>query len=156
MKLRLLLVGKPKDPDAGRLYDRYAGRIEALGVSCDSGWVPEVRAGGRFTDEHVRQREARALTGKLEGSGGGTVIALDRRGRMMSSPELARRLEVWAATRATFVIGGPLGLDEQFLAGADDRWSLSALTLPHELARVLVAEQLYRALTLIRGFPYHK
>ena len=156
MKLRLLIVGKPKDPESGRLYDRYAGRIEALGVRCESSWVPEVRAGGRFTDEHVRQREARALAAKLDRSGGGKVIALDRRGRMLSSPGLARKLEGWAATRATFVIGGPLGLDDHFLTDADDRWSLSALTLPHELARVLVTEQLYRALTLLRGFPYHK
>jgi 23S rRNA (pseudouridine1915-N3)-methyltransferase len=155
VKLRLLLVGKPRDPEAGRLYDRYAGRIESLGVRCESAWVPEVRAGGKFSDDHVRRREARALAERLERDGG-KVIALDRRGRMLDSRALAARLEGWTTPRGTFVIGGPLGLDGAFLGDADARWSLSALTLPHELARVVVAEQLYRALTLLRGFPYHK
>ena len=54
------------------------------------------------------------------------------------------------------MIGGPLGLSEEFRERADVNWSLSELTLPHELARVVLAEQLYRALTLLRGIPYHK
>ena len=67
---------------------------------------------------------------------------------MLDSRELSRLLERWATPRATFVIGGPLGLEREFSAEAGARWSLSALTFPHELARVLVAEQLYRALTI--------
>jgi len=156
VKLRLLLVGKPKDREIGRLHDRYAERIERMGTGFETVWVPEVTPGGKFSDDHVMEREARSLRERLDGSGGGSVIALDRRGQMLSSPELAERLQRWASPRATFIIGGSLGLDPQLLAGVDWRWSLSALTLPHELTRVVVAEQLYRALTLIRGLPYHK
>jgi 23S rRNA (pseudouridine1915-N3)-methyltransferase len=156
MKLRFLLVGKPKDAEAGLLHDRYAGRIRRLGVPCETVWVPEVRPGGRYSDDHVREREARYLSEKLQETGRGKVIALDRQGRELTSQDLAERLERWASPLATFVIGGPLGLDDDFLTEAHWRWSLSPLTLPHELARVVAAEQLYRALTLIRRIPYHK
>ena len=104
MKLRLLLVGKPKDPDAGRLYDRYAGRIESLGVGCDTAWVAEVRAGGRFSDPHVREREARALAERLERDGSGTVVALDRSGRALSSRGvlLSTSARVWPARKSAW------------------------------------------------------
>ena len=66
------------------------------------------------------------------------------------------RLERWATPRLTLVVGGPLGLHRKLLERADGRWSLSPLTFPHELVRGLVAEQLYRALTILRRVPYHK
>jgi 23S rRNA (pseudouridine1915-N3)-methyltransferase len=156
VRIRLLSVGKPRDREPGILHDRYASRIEHLGVEYGADWVPEVTPGGRYSDAHVRQREAGSLRKRLAASERSTVIALDRDGRMLGSRELAGRLERWATPRAAFVIGGPLGLDPEFAAQADARWSLSPLTFPHELARVIVAEQLYRALTLIRGVPYHK
>jgi 23S rRNA (pseudouridine1915-N3)-methyltransferase len=116
--------------------------------------VAEVRPGGRYSDEHVRKREARLLLEALDGRG--TVIALDPSGRALRSDELAGRLERWATPRADLVIGGPLGLHRDLLERADFRWSLSPLTFPHELARVIVAEQVYRGLTILRGLPYHR
>jgi 23S rRNA (pseudouridine1915-N3)-methyltransferase len=154
MRIRLLAVGKPRDVEAGALFDRYVDRIRRLGVAFDSDWVAEVRPGGRFSDRHVREREAASLAAKL--SERETVIALDRRGRSFDSEELSRGLESWATPCASFVVGGPLGLDPGWVERADVSWSLSRLTLPHELARVVVAEQLYRALTLLRRIPYHK
>ena len=154
MKIRMLQVGKPRDAPAVALHDRYVERIERLGVGYAVSWVPEVQPDGRFSDEHVREREARALLEELDAKS--TAIALDRGGQSLTSEELSRRLERWATPRATFVIGGPLGLHGGILDRADWRWSLSPLTFPHELARVIVAEQLYRALTLLRGVPYHK
>jgi len=156
MRFRLLLVGKPRDRQAASLHDSYARRIERLGVGYDTAWVAEVAPGGRYSEEHALEREARLLRERIGEKDQGTVVALDRRGRLMDSRELARRLERWAVPRATFVIGGPLGLHGSLLERSDAVWSLSPLTLPHELARVLVAEQLYRALTLLRGLPYHK
>ena len=156
MKLRLLLVGKPRDRQTALLHDAYATRIERLGVGYETVWVPEVTPGGRFSGEHALEREARPICERLGGKGEGTSVALDRRGRLFDSRQLARQLERWAVPRATFVIGGPLGLHGSVLERADAVWSLSPLTLPHELARVVVSEQLYRALTLLRGLPYHK
>ena len=154
MRIRLLAVGKPRDAEAIALHDRYAERIRKLGVTYETDVVPEVRAGGRYSDAHVREREGRLLADKLTAKG--TTIALDRRGRSFSSDALSKLLQVWSTPIARFVIGGPLGLSEEFRERADVNWSLSELTLPHELARVVLAEQLYRALTLLRGIPYHK
>jgi 23S rRNA (pseudouridine1915-N3)-methyltransferase len=156
LNIRLLSVGKPKEPEAGLICERYVRRIESLGVGFETAWVPEVTPGSRFSDDHVREREARSLSERIAASERSTVVALDRRGSAIDSRELARRLPRWAAPRATFVIGGPLGLHQRLLDEAGFVWSLSPLTFPHELTRALVVEQLYRALTLIRGLPYHK
>lgn len=154
MKLRLLLVGRPRDEPAAALHDRYAARIRRLGVPFETCWVPDARPAGPHDANGARAREARSLLGQLGPPG--HTIALEPGGEMLSSESLARRLERWAVPRGTFVIGGPSGLDPAIHEIADASWSLSALTLPHELVRVLVAEQLYRAITLLRGVPYHR
>ena len=153
-KVRLLSVGRPRDKEAGTLHDRYARRIEQLGVRYESEWVGETKAGGRYSDEHVREREGAQLLDRLRR--GETVVALDRGGQMVSSEDLARRLERWIGGGVTLLLGGPLGLHRNVIERAGWTWSLSSLTLPHELARVWVVEQVYRALTLSRGLPYHK
>jgi 23S rRNA (pseudouridine1915-N3)-methyltransferase len=155
MKLRLVCVGRPRDARLAALHDEYAARIRRFGVAWDARYVPEERAGGRFSDAHVRERESRHLDEALES--GETVVALDAGGDELSSEQLASRLARWASPRAALVVGGPLGLDPAWrdrVAAAT--WSLSRLTFPHELVRVLVAEQVYRALCITRGIPYHK
>ena len=117
----------------------------------------EVREASRApTVESQREEEAERLRARLPR--GGTVVALAREGSPWTSEELARRLDGWrmAARPLAFVVGGSHGLSPDFLASADVRWSLGPLTLPHELARVVVLEQLYRASTILRGEPYHK
>jgi 23S rRNA (pseudouridine1915-N3)-methyltransferase len=74
----------------------------------------------------------------------------------MTTEAFARRLQSWSVPAAAFVVGGPLGLDREFVQAANAAVSLSAMTLPHELARVVLAEQIYRAVTILRGVPYHK
>lgn len=154
MKIRLLFVGRPRDPELNAVHDRYADRLRRLRVEYSEAFVREAGEGSRFSEAHVRERETRALleSGKIVGR----TIALDRRGRSRDSEGFAAALERWASPAATFVIGGPLGLDPGILDRFDDVLSLSPMTLPHELARVLLTEQLYRAMTILRGFPYHK
>jgi len=154
VKIRLLSVGKPKDSLLARVHDLYAERIPPLGAIYETAWVPDVRPGGRYTGDHARQREGRALLERI--GAGGSVVALERSGRQIGSEELAERLERWASPSLTLVVGGPSGLDRAVLERADRSWSLSRLTFPHELVRGLVAEQVYRALTILRGLPYHK
>jgi 23S rRNA (pseudouridine1915-N3)-methyltransferase len=86
------------------------------------------------------------------------LVALDEAGQSWSTRRLAALLEGWIAeaARPCFVIGGPDGLDPAVLEAARLRWSLSALTLPHALARIIVAESLYRASSLLSGHPYHR
>jgi len=154
VQLRLLVVGKPARGPEAELLDRYARRIEALGVGWRLARIAAERPGGRFDDDHVREREAHRLAERLDGRG--TLVALDARGESLTSERLARRLERWGTPCGTFAIGGPLGLHASLLDRADARWSLSRLTLPHELAAAVLAEQLYRAVTILRGVPYHK
>lgn len=154
MKIQLLSVGKPRDGTACQLHDRYAERVRQLGVPWEAPWVPECRVGSRYSDDHVREREARALLSRIQPKD--QMIALDPAGELRDTERLARDLHSWCRPRGIFVIGGPTGLHESVLQRANHVWSLSPLTFPHELARVLVAEQLYRALSIIRGLPYHK
>ena len=117
----------------------------------------EVREASRApTVEAQREEEASRLRDKLPG--GTTVVALTREGWAWTSEELARRVAGWrmAARPLALVLGGSHGLSADFLSAANVRWSLGPLTLPHELARVVVAEQLYRAFTILGGHPYHK
>jgi 23S rRNA (pseudouridine1915-N3)-methyltransferase len=103
-----------------------------------------VEAEGERLLRHVR---ADALT-----------LALDERGQQWSSPELAAQLHTWLQChpQVTILIGGPDGLADACRRRATRLWSLSRLTLPHGLARVLLAEQLYRAWTILQGHPYHR
>ena len=89
---------------------------------------------------------------------GDKVIALDVKGRSWSTEELAKQLNKWqmSGDNYSFLIGGPDGLSPQCLQRADGHWSLSSLTLPHPLVRVLLAEQLYRAWTITVNHPYHR
>lgn len=117
----------------------------------------EVREAARAGSPALQRREeAKRLTGALPDRA--LRVALDLRGQPWSSEELARRVGGWrdAARPVALVVGGPEGLDPGLLAAADLRWSLGPLTLPHELARVVVMEQLYRAFAILRGAPYHK
>lgn len=104
----------------------------------------------------ARREESRSL---LDGQSGWTRIALDERGACVSSTALAQRLErFFLAGRSDllFLVGGANGHDDSLRDEADWVWSLSPLTLPHELARVVLFEQVYRAFTILRNEPYHK
>jgi 23S rRNA (pseudouridine1915-N3)-methyltransferase len=154
MRVTLLWVGRSRIAEIDTLCRDYASRIERLGVPVTRRWVRETPAGKRFSDDHVMEREGRTLLEKAPGQG--TRIAVDRRGRELDSVELARRLERWATPEACFLIGGPLGLPRSLVEQVEESWSLSRMTYPHEIARLLVLEQVYRALTIARGIPYHK
>jgi 23S rRNA (pseudouridine1915-N3)-methyltransferase len=136
----LLAVGRLR-PYYREACDDYIRRISRYLKVRDA----EVREASRApTEEAQRGEEAERLRRHLRP--GTTVVALARAGEPWSSE--ARPL--------AFVIGGSRGLAPDLIAGAAHRWSLGPLTLPHELARVVVAEQLYRGMTILRGEPYHK
>lgn len=118
----------------------------------------EVREEGREPTMAARQtHEAARIEAKLP-EPPTTLVALTRHGAPWTSAELARELDRWllAARPVALMIGGSHGLAPRLLQAATARWSLGPLTLPHELARVVIVEQLYRAFTILRGEPYHK
>jgi 23S rRNA (pseudouridine1915-N3)-methyltransferase len=116
----------------------------------------EIRESRSGTPAEGRRRDAAGLAERLPAAA--TLVALARNGAPWSSPELARRLEGWQqrGRPIAFALGGSYGLAADFLNEADERWSLGPGTLPHELARVVALEQLYRAFTILRKEPYHK
>ena len=115
---------------------------------------PEARDRGR-TVPQLLAAESRRLDAACAGA---TIVALDEQGSPWTTRELAERLERWRGTTASlaFVIGSADGLDPGFKRRAAARFSVSALTLPHALVRVVLAEQIYRAASLIAGHPYHR
>ncbi|MGI8909382.1 MAG: 23S rRNA (pseudouridine(1915)-N(3))-methyltransferase RlmH [Rubrobacteraceae bacterium] len=118
--------------------------------------VPEEDMNRRSQDE-VLATEATRISKRLPP--GAHVIALDReRGKPLASEDMARKLGSLGASgrsHVAFVLGGPLGLDPEMLNGADEIWSFGPITLPHALARVVLLEQLYRAVKIERGEKYH-
>jgi len=155
LQIRSLAVGKLR----GRIWlpavTEYSQRLQRY-VKFD---LVEIRdsIGKGLPDAAALVEEGKAIAQFLEP--GNCLIALDRAGQSLDSSKFAQLLQKQIAAgirKIDFVIGGPVGLDQKIVAKANLRLSLSALTLPHELARVVLLEQLYRALTILRGEPYHK
>ncbi|HEX6273214.1 MAG TPA: 23S rRNA (pseudouridine(1915)-N(3))-methyltransferase RlmH [Polyangiaceae bacterium] len=138
MKLAVVAVGKIRERDLRAVADDYKKRIQRY-VRCD-----EIEVGSDAALERALPREA-------------TVVALDPEGDALTSTAFAKKLEGWGRRGkgdVAFVIGGAEGIPDALLAAANSRLSLSTLTLPHRLARVVLLEQIYRAFTILRGEPY--
>ena len=118
--------------------------------------VPLSKRHKSLTAAQAKQQEGNALLAALPKDC--TVIALDVAGKSWSTEDLARNLDDWLGSGrdVALLVGGPDGLSPSCLERADRRWSLSALTYPHPLVRIVLAEQLYRAWTLNTGHPYHR
>jgi 23S rRNA (pseudouridine1915-N3)-methyltransferase len=152
LTLLILAVGRLR-PAYREACDEYLRRLGRYAKVTEV----EVREASRApTVDAQREEEAGRLRRRVPD--GATLVTLTRQGSSWTSEELARRVEGWrvAARPLVFVLGGSHGLSPGFLSAAAARWSLGPLTLPHELARVVVAEQLYRAFTILGGQPYHK
>jgi 23S rRNA (pseudouridine1915-N3)-methyltransferase len=118
--------------------------------------IPLARRGKDNNADQLRAREGEQMQKAIPA--GDRVIALDVKGKTLSTERLAQELQAWQMSGDNFslLIGGPDGLSPECLDRANRRWSLSALTLPHPLVRVLLAEQLYRAWTITVNHPYHR
>ena len=139
MKLRIVWVGKTKNPHISNLSTDYAARIK------------------HFLPLEIAEVKEQKLISSLESAD--RVVVLDPKGKSWSSEQLAAFLQQHMTSdprRLTFVIGDFAGLPPEVKDRADIQWSLSPLTLTHELARVLLLEQIYRALTIIHNLPYSK
>jgi 23S rRNA (pseudouridine1915-N3)-methyltransferase len=153
MKLIVAAVGKPRNAALAAAIEHYEERA-AKYWPLDIREVREEPARGSAVTV-ILEKEADRLTSRVEGA---TVVACDERGTSMTSAKFATFLQD-ARERArdvAFVIGGAYGLADSVRDRAQTRLALAPWTLPHELARLVLAEQLYRAGTIVRGEPYHK
>jgi 23S rRNA (pseudouridine1915-N3)-methyltransferase len=153
MKLQLWSVGKEHEPYVKPGVEDFTRRISRY-YQVEWLILPPPKTGA--TPAIQKKKEAGTILAQLTKND--YLIALDERGRQMSSEGLAQFIQDRANDsnkNLIFLIGGAYGLDEAILTRADNRWSLSQLTLPHQLVRLLLAEQLYRACTILRNEKYH-
>ena len=158
MSTAVLCVGKLREKAYRQMADEYLKRLGRFG-KYEEIEVPDLpeNSGSAALEEQIRMREGDALLSRIRP--GDRVIALTIPGRQADSPELAehlRALRTGGVSRIVFVIGGSLGLGSNILARADEEMSMSSMTFPHQLARVMLLEQLYRAEKISAGERYHK
>lgn len=152
MRVRIIWVGKTRDKRLSALVDDYVERLSHF-VRLE---VTELRDADR-SDKAGIDRETKRISDALRA--GAVNVLLDAEGVELTSHQLADQVRSWEGSgtkEVAFVVGGPRGIAPEFVSRADKRWSLSRLTFTHEMARVLVLEQLYRAYTIIHGLPYQK
>ena len=155
MRIHIIAVGQRRGGWEGDGYLEYARRMPPeLPIELHQVAPPKRM---KHTSGHRRlEEEARRLVAAIPN--GARVVALDERGTAWTTVELAGRIERWLqdGRALALLIGGADGLAPACIEAAEHRWSLSPLTLPHGLVRIVVAEQLYRASTILRGHPYHR
>lgn len=152
MRFRIIWVGKTRDSRLRALIDDYFERLSHF-VRCE---ITELRESGR-EDKSGIDRETKRISDALRP--GAMTVLLDPAGAEWTSHQLAEQVSGWEGKgikEVAFVIGGPHGFSPEFVNRADKRWSLSRLTFTHEMARVVLLEQLYRAYTIVHGLPYQK
>ncbi len=155
MNIDLLLIGKTDSPEVSTLVAEYARRINFYCKFAVTA-LPDVRSPRNLTPRRQRELEGEALMRQI--ASGDFVALLDERGEQYRSVELATWLQkrmLGGTRRLVLVVGGPYGFSDEMYARADCRLSLSKLTFSHQIVRVLLAEQLYRAFTILRNEPYH-
>ena len=156
MRIQLLVIGKTAEGYLREGIAVYEKRLRRYPYPFSLEVVPDVKFGGKMSEEVLKKHEAEALLGKINPED--TVILLDERGRQRSSPQLAEFIEeqVHRGTRRlVFVIGGAFGFGEAVYDRADGQLSLSKMTFTHQMIRLFIVEQLYRAMTILRNEGYH-
>ncbi len=159
MRLHLIAIGRARTGPERALFEDYLGRIKAAGPAVSLGPLSliEVEPRKRLSGPELMRVECDLILDALPPRSG--LIALDERGRTLASPafakDLAQRRDQGLSDLA-FVIGGADGLDALIRQRADLVLNLGAMTWPHMLVRGLIAEQIYRAITILSGHPYHR
>ena len=153
MKINLLVVGKTTGVELPRLIDEYANRLRHY-VPFEVVVIPELRNTKSLSESQQKEQEGEMILRAAEGH---FLVLLDEHGKEYRSIDFAAQVQRWmnSGRNITFVIGGPYGFSQDVYARADAQLSLSKMTFSHQMIRLLFAEQLYRAMTILRGEPYH-
>lgn len=155
MKINLVAIGKNMSAWVNQGYEEYAKRMPK-NFALNLIEVPALTRQKNCNIDAVKIQECQRLTETVNGRG--LKIVLDENGKRLTTKELSEKLQTWQETyrEINFIVGGPDGLTKDFIDQADVVISLSDLTLPHPLVRVIVAEQLYRAYSILNNHPYHR
>jgi len=155
MRIHVLAVGTRMPAWVTEGVDTYLRRLPRH-IACEFREIPAAQRSSGSTPDTIKSKEADALLKAARTAD--YTVALDERGSSCTSTQLAGHLQNWLDnySQVALLVGGADGLDERCRQAADQVLSLSALTLPHPLVRVILAEQIYRAWTLLQGHPYHR
>lgn len=154
MKMTLLLVGRTADRLYAEGIEDYAKRINHY-IPFNIKVIPEIKNSKSLSEKQQKEKEGELILKSIEDKS--FVTLLDEHGKEMRSTELAAWIEnkQLTARHMTFVIGGPYGFSEDVYRQADAKLSLSRMTFSHQMVRLIFAEQIYRACTIIKNEPYH-
>ena len=155
MKIILLSVGKTDQDSIAQLVEEYRKRTNFY-ISFDTEIVPDIKNAKNLSEREQKAKEGVFLLKVLHPSD--YVVLLDDKGKQFSSVEFAQFIEKKTHSvpkRLVFVVGGPYGFSDEMYARANEKVSLSKMTFTHQMVRLVFAEQLYRAMTIVRGEAYH-
>lgn len=155
MKFALLMIGKTNGESLQKLIDDYQNRLQHY-LSFETVVIPELKNTKNLSTQEQKEKEADLIFKQIENQD--DVILLDEKGKQFSSVAFAGFLEKKmhsSAKRMIFVIGGPFGFSQRIYDRANGMISMSPMTFSHQMIRLIFAEQLYRAMTIIRGESYH-
>lgn len=155
MKLQLWSLGKQHEPYVRTGVDEFTKRLSNY-FKVEWTIIPAPKNAGQLTEMELKKKEGELILQGLDKDD--YLVALEERGKQLSSEGVADLLQARAnesTKRLVFLIGGAYGLHEDVLKRANYKWSLSALVFPHQLVRLILAEQLYRACTILRNEKYH-
>ena len=155
MRIGLILVGKTVNRHFVELIDDYAERVKHY-IGFDITVIPELKNTKSLSPEQQKQQEGEMILKQF--LAGDHVVLLDEHGKELRSVEFSKYMEQKMQTvskRLVFVIGGPYGFSQDVYGRANEKLSLSKMTFSHQMVRLIFVEQLYRAMTIMRGEPYH-
>ena len=155
MKIILLFVGKTDSGSWSKALDDYSGRLKHY-ISFETEVVPDIKNAKNMTELQQKEQEGVLILKSLQT--GDCCVLLDERGKELTSRQFASYIDKKMQTvpkRLVFVIGGPYGFSDEVYAKVTERISISKMTFSHQMIRPIFAEQLYRAMTILRGEPYH-
>ena len=159
MSITVLAVGRMKEKPYRMMADEYLKRLSRYGrfEEIELPDLPEPSNSSPAIEQQIKDKEGEAILARIRP--GAHVVAMTIPGRQWDSPGLSRHMDDLlnrGASDIVFVIGGSLGLSDKVIARADEEMSMSKMTFPHQLARVMLLEQLYRAMKIRAGERYHK
>ncbi|MDE7026260.1 MAG: 23S rRNA (pseudouridine(1915)-N(3))-methyltransferase RlmH [Paramuribaculum sp.] len=155
MKIVLAAIGKTTTQYIRTGIDIYLDRVQHY-IPVQTCIIPDIKTTKTITEAAQKEREGMALLQMLQP--GDRLILLDERGKRMTSRQFSESIErhmISGCKRVVYAVGGPYGFSSQVYERADGKLSLSDMTFPHEMVRLFFTEQLYRAMTIMRGEPYH-
>lgn len=155
MQINIIAIGKKMPSWIEEGFSEYSKRMpKELKINLIE--LPLAKSSSKTSPEQLMDQEGKSILDAIPEKN--NIIVLDVQGKSFSTEQLAHQLQLWRedSRDLSIIIGGPNGLSKEILTKAETKWSLSALTFPHPLVRVILVEQLYRAFSYLSGHPYHR